>query len=118
MDSPVPQLPGAALNASLMRGLWIAWIANAALTPLLAVGAMLLSDRHSSIAFLVGGLAACGCMAHVALSTLLAHRISLRRSAETRTGALIGMGIGLFFAGIGVMGAVFFCGCLAAIATQ
>lgn len=100
-------------------GWWIAWIAGVVGGPALALVAAVIGQTARLDQAMVVLLITClvgGLIAHFVASIGLARRIARRRNPDTRAGAAIGLILGLLFGGWAAMGAVFFVGCLGALA--
>lgn len=113
-ESPQPSPP-----SPYTAGWWIAWIAGVVGGPALALVVAAIGQNarldQTMVVLLITCLVA-GLVAHLVASIGLARRVARRRNPETRAGAAIGLTLGLLFGGWAAMGAVFFVGCLGALA--
>ena len=102
-----------------IRNWWIAWTAAVVGAPALAMFAAAskgIGEGSGQMGLLVGSVLFVGFITHIAASIVLARKISRRRDPEASTGAIVGLAIGLLFGGWTAMVAVFFVGCLGAVA--
>ena len=113
-ESPQPQSPFPEI-----RNWWIAWTAAVVGAPALAMFAAVskgIGEGSGQMGLVVGFVLFIGFITHIVASIGLARMISRRRDPDARTGAIIGLAIGLLFGGWAAMVAVFFVGCLGVVA--
>lgn len=102
-----------------VRSWWIAWTVAVVGGPLLVMFASAFNgvgEGSGVIGLMVGFASIIGGIAHFVASIGLARRISYRRDPDAKTGAIAGLTLAFLFGGWTVMIAVFFVGCLAAVA--
>ena len=92
---------------------WRLWFAVVIGIPLVGLVAVLIDPNANGIGLAGAWIYGLGWLANIVVSIILAQKIGNQRPPESRTGAKIGLTIGLMFGGWAIMGAFGFAGCMA-----